>query len=119
MYSRWKYFERSEFACKCCGKNLIVDQFVTILDEAREKAGVPFVINSGYRCEENNKTCGGSPTSSHLKGLAADIHCPSKDHKFKILKGVILAGIKRILIYRNFIHVDIDKSKEACFRIMS
>ena len=34
---------------------------------------VPIVINSGYRSEEVNKRVGGSPTSNHLIGCAADI----------------------------------------------
>ena len=34
---------------------------------------VPIVINSGYRSEEVNKRVGGSPTSNHLTGSAADI----------------------------------------------
>ena len=33
----------------------------------------PIVINSGYRSEEVNKRVGGSPTSNHLTGCAADI----------------------------------------------
>ena len=32
------------------------------------------VINSGYRSPEVNKKVGGSPTSNHLTGCAADIH---------------------------------------------
>ena len=34
---------------------------------------VPILINSGYRSEEVNKRVGGSPTSNHLTGCAADI----------------------------------------------
>ena len=34
---------------------------------------VPIVINSGFRCPEVNKKVGGSPTSNHLTGCAADI----------------------------------------------
>lgn len=33
----------------------------------------PIIINSGYRSEEVNKKVGGSPTSNHLTGCAADI----------------------------------------------
>ena len=33
----------------------------------------PIIINSGYRSEEVNKRVGGSPTSNHLTGCAADI----------------------------------------------
>ena len=119
MYSRWKYFERSEFACKCCGENLIVEAFVDILDEAREKAEIPFIILRGYKCEENNKVSGGTETSAYLKGLAADIRAKDRDEKSRILHGVILAGIRRIFIYRNYITVDVDHSKKACIMILS
>lgn len=35
---------------------------------------VPILINSGYRSPEVNKRVGGSPTSNHLTGCAADIN---------------------------------------------
>jgi uncharacterized protein YcbK (DUF882 family) len=34
---------------------------------------VPIAINSGFRSPEVNKRVGGSPTSNHLTGCAADI----------------------------------------------
>lgn len=43
-----------------------------ILDEIRKKFG-PIHINSGYRSSDLNTAIGGSPTSSHLYGTAADI----------------------------------------------
>ena len=33
-------------------------------------------VSSGYRCPELNKAIGGSETSAHMKGLAADINVP-------------------------------------------
>lgn len=44
-----------------------------ILDPLRERYGKPITVNSGYRCPELNKAVGGSKTSQHMKGLAADI----------------------------------------------
>lgn len=35
------------------------------------------IVSSGYRCPELNLIIGGSKTSAHMKGLAADITCPS------------------------------------------
>lgn len=49
-----------------------------ILDPLREKYGSPIKVNSGYRCEKLNKAVGGSNTSQHLYGLAADITTGSK-----------------------------------------
>lgn len=34
------------------------------------------IVSSGFRCEELNLIIGGSKTSAHMQGLAADITCP-------------------------------------------
>ncbi len=44
-----------------------------VLDPLREAYGKPIKVNSGYRCPELNKAVGGSKTSDHMKGCAADI----------------------------------------------
>lgn len=36
--------------------------------------GKPIVVHSGFRCTELNSLIGGSPTSQHRKGEAADFH---------------------------------------------
>ncbi len=50
--------------------NLLVDN---ILDPLREEYGSPIYVNSGYRCHALNSAVGGSATSQHLTGEAADI----------------------------------------------
>lgn len=49
-----------------------------ILDPLRENYGKPIIVNSGYRCDALNKTVGGSNTSQHKYGLAADITAGSR-----------------------------------------
>lgn len=44
-----------------------------ILDPLREVYGNPIIITSGFRCEELNRLVGGSKTSHHRTGQAADI----------------------------------------------
>ena len=44
-----------------------------ILDPLREAYGKPIVVSSGFRCEKLNKAVGGSKTSQHKTGQAADI----------------------------------------------
>ena len=44
-----------------------------VLDPLREKYGKPIKVNSGYRSPVLNKIVGGSKTSQHMTGLAADI----------------------------------------------
>lgn len=49
------------------------------LDKIREKWGGPIICTSGYRSPALNKAVGGSKTSAHLTGMAADIHPKSGD----------------------------------------
>lgn len=46
----------------------------TILEPMRMRLGKPIFISSGYRSPEVNALIGGSRTSQHMKGQAADFH---------------------------------------------
>jgi len=106
-----KYFKLSEFDdAPGTGKNM-KKEFLTKLDKARAIADVPFKITSGYRSKETNKRVKGVSTSSHLKGLAADISCKDSSTRQKIVNGLIQAGFTRIGIADTFIHCDTDKDK--------
>lgn len=109
-----KYFKKEEFSCPHCGENEIDETFLQLLDKARELAGVPFVINSGYRCQEHNEDVGGLPNSSHLFGVAADIKCVNSADRFTIVDALIRAGFVRIGVADSFIHVDLDYVKPQC-----
>jgi len=108
-----KHFDESEFHCCSCGLGFDDMDFSILskLDIAREYAGVPFVLRSSIRCEAHNKEVGGSSTSSHLEGLAVDIACPSSYSRYRILKGLMMAGFNRFGIGIDFLHADIDTSK--------
>jgi len=82
-----------------------------MLQKARDIARTTFLINSGFRTPERNKRVGGSATSSHLKGYAVDIHCNDSYKRHKIIRALLIAGFKRIGIYKTFIHVDNDPDK--------
>lgn len=101
-----------DLACKCCGKVKINEDFKADLDAAQTFAQIPFRFSSGYRCEDHNKKVSKSPTSSHLKGLAADIEIANSRERYKVLFGLIMAGFTRIGIGKNFIHVDLDLDKD-------
>lgn len=45
-----------------------------VLDPLRALIGRPIIITSGYRSQQVNELVGGSKTSQHLLGQAADIH---------------------------------------------
>lgn len=49
-----------------------------VLDPLREAYGKPIKVNSGYRCPKLNRAVGGSATSQHVLGQAADITGGSK-----------------------------------------
>lgn len=50
-----------------------------VLDPLREAWGGPITVTSGYRSAALNKAVGGSATSDHLKGCAADITVGSRE----------------------------------------
>jgi len=91
-------------------------QFLTKLESAREIAGIPFRITSGYRTKEYNEDLlkrgyKASKNSSHLIGVAADIAVSSGSERYIILNALIKAGFKRIGVAKGFIHCDTDSSK--------
>lgn len=96
------------------GSGCLMDrEFLQMLDKARDIAGVPFKITSGYRSYSHNRKVGGVPKSSHRLGMACDIACSNSRHRFKIVNALMLAGFNRIGIAKNFIHVDNDMNKSS------
>jgi len=90
--------------------------FLSMLDESRDVAGIPFVITSGFRTVAHNKKLikqgySASRNSSHLLGLAADIKCSDSRSRYIILDALNEVGFTRIGIAPNFIHVDLDINK--------
>lgn len=111
-----KYFTDSEFkrATPACSLSDMSDQFMKFLDEAREKAGIPFVITSAFRSVEHELKRGRSGSSSHCKGIAVDISCVTSFSRLKIVRALLDCGAVRIGIHKRFIHVDLDYLKEKC-----
>ena len=85
--------------------------FLEMLDKARDIAGIPFKINSGYRTLEHNAKVGGVNSSSHTRGLAVDIACNESRARFIIVSALKDAGFNRMGISNSFIHVDSDSDK--------
>lgn len=57
-----------------------------VLQPLRKMYGHAITVNSGFRSFEVNKKVGGSKTSSHRKGEAADIDCSDNAGIFKLLR---------------------------------
>ncbi len=81
-----KYFSIKEMCKSSTAKKLNIDNTpsaeieknLTVLiekclDPIREAFEEPIMVSSGYRCPRLNAACGGSPTSEHKAGFAADI----------------------------------------------
>lgn len=87
-------------------------ELMSMLDNAREIANIPFVITSGLRSIAENTDVGGVSDSAHLAGLAVDLRCRSSQERFIMTYALLDAGFKRIELKPDHIHVDIDKTKE-------
>jgi hypothetical protein len=90
-----------------------------ILDPLRECIGHPIYITSGFRTKRLNRIVGGSATSAHMDGLAADFRVGDKDYLLDwawcLLKSPSKEFKQRIdqCIYyrdRHFIHVSLPKN---------
>ena len=67
-------FKVREFACKGSDVVLLDEELVVLLQCIREHFGKPVYITSGYRTAAHNAAVGGSKSSQHLLGRAADFH---------------------------------------------
>ena len=109
-----KYFRKEEFECRCCGglpaeaKANIEALVENVLDPARERLGMPIIVNSGYRCPKHNAEVGGVKNSQHMKGEAADVR-PVQGSGFTVqdLARVIVANGRwdQMILYPTFLHV--------------
>ena len=115
-----RYFNYTEFDSPDelgSGKNMN-SEILEMLDLAREKFDKPIKITSGYRTQAYNEDLKArgykaSKNSSHLKGLAVDIHCNNSKDRFELVDILLDVGFNRIGIANTFIHVDIDKDKPS------
>ena len=88
-----------------------------LLQPLRDELGVPIVISSGYRCARLNRVVGGSASSQHIEGRAADLVCFSMDTK-KLFKRVLELKLPfDQLIYEGgrqsvWVHVSFDPQRD-------
>jgi len=90
---------------------------VEVLEPLRRKFG-PIIVNSGYRSQAVNTRIGGSPTSQHMVGQAADIVSPSYT-PYEIATFLYESDlpVRQVILYPpsrgNFLHVAIDPQRPA------
>lgn len=110
--AKYKYFTEKEVVG-------LKPEFVKLLDAAREIAGVPFKITSGYRDAKHNAEVGGVTDSAHTSGLAVDLLVKDTVSGGKILLALAQVGFKRFGFYADgHLHVDMDTTKPSpCYWI--
>lgn len=109
-------FKVAEFRCKDGSDTILIDHdLIPLIQRFRDyvEAGVSF--NSAYRTASYNRKVGGASQSYHVKGQALDIPF-SSNYKYLISRDKMCAffnslGVKGIIKYPTFIHVDTRTSK--------
>lgn len=93
-------------------ENLITE----VLDPLREWYGKPITVNSGFRSPALNKAVGGSATSDHMQGRAADITggSPAENKKLFNLVQSLCLPFDQLIDEKNFawVHVSYRNEKE-------
>lgn len=84
-----------------------------VLDPLRDAYGSPIIVNSGYRSKALNKAVGGSATSQHCKGMAADIRAKDGNNKRLFDLARRLGGYDQLIDENNlaWVHISYDPTK--------
>lgn len=115
-----RHFSDAELTCKHCGAEGCTDELKQALDDLRELAGVPIVVDDAFRCEEHNAAVGGVPHSEHPRGEAADIkiHGKTLQEMYDLARQIPAFANGGIGVYDgNFIHVDVRGQKARWSRV--
>lgn len=91
-----------------------------VLDPLRREYGKPIQVNSGYRSDALNKAVGGSKTSQHRFGLAADITAGSKfeNRKLFILAQKLNLPYDQLIDEKGYSWIHISYSKNPRKQIL-
>lgn len=119
-YFSFQEFERSETATRHAIDNTIPDRLKgnvatlvdSVLDPLREAWGKPIRVSSGYRCRELNRMVGGSKSSHHMRGMAADITSGNKVDNRRLFQLVVDLGLPFTQLIDesgfSWVHVSLD-----------
>lgn len=87
-----------------------ITRLAFMLESLRSHVGIPFTINSGYRCPRLNTILCGVRNSQHLKGLAADVSLEnfSEENIYVFLS--VLRGLPfdQCIFEKSFIHISVS-----------
>jgi len=81
------------------------------LEIVRALLGHPMHINSAYRSESVNRAVGGSATSSHCDGDAADFICPQYGTPKQICMAIVDSGLRfdQLILEPTWVHIGFGK----------
>lgn len=94
------------------------------LDPIREAFGDPIMVTSGYRCQLLNVACGGSPTSEHKEGFAADIDSSDNIRLWDVITSGDFKWTQLINEYPDengepsWIHISYDPNNLKCEKLI-
>ena len=117
-WSEVEFFNRSEFACKHCGRCEMDETFVMRIDELRRKFGEPLRVSSGYRCPEHNAAVSSTGADGpHTTGRAVDL-VVSRGEAHRLLKLIMtMGGFSGVGIQQKgagrFLHIDDLRDNET------
>lgn len=77
------------------------------LQSVRDLLDVPMVVSSGYRGQALNAAVGGSKTSQHMVGLAADFTAPGFGTPLQVCRAIVAAGLAfdQIIMEGAWVHI--------------
>lgn len=110
-----KNFSGWEFRCKCdrCKRmlmNHMLQRTANKLQEMREMAGRPLVLNSAWRCELHEDEASKATPGQHNKGTAFDIRVANGVERMEIVRLALLLGATGIGVAKTFVHVDFRRT---------
>lgn len=92
-----------------------LERLAFFLEQVRKLFNKPLLISSGYRSREVNEAVGGSKTSQHCEGCAADFNVKGMSPN-AVVRAIVDANIpydQVILEFDSWIHISIPTIKGA------
>lgn len=124
-----KHFSLTELTRSSTAKRLGIDNtpdadavkrlealVANVLDPLREAYGKPIKVTSGYRCPKLNRAVGGTASSQHLKGEAADITAGSPSENLYIYNLLKNLPIDQAINERKGSWIHVSYSSRRCRR---
>ena len=90
-----------------------LERLAFFLEQVRKVFNKPFLISSGYRSREVNEAVGGSKTSQHCEGCAADFNVKGMSPN-AVVRAIVDANIpydQVILEFDSWVHISIPTIK--------